>query len=146
MITQAEADHLMGIDKLIESPEKVKFPQPGEQIGIDVLSSDRKEKFILDVNRGRIVLSKCTYQNRYRKDIILLRLDIDGPDHTNPGPDGETITCPHLHIYREGFGDKCAFALPNEFTANMDLVTKLFEFLEYCKIGNADELSIQGVI
>ena len=98
----------------------------------------------MDVNRGRIRISKCTYQNRYRKDIILLRLDIDGPEHTNP--DGEILGSPHLHIYREGYHDKWAFPLPSDFSDDMELFTKFFEFLVWCNIDNVDELSLEGEI
>jgi len=147
MITQQEADYLLSLTKVIENPKKLKFPQPGEQKEISVLSIDGKEKFILDINRATIKLTKCTYQNRYRKDIVLLRLDLDGPSHTNP-PElgGETIDCPHLHIFKEGFGDKWAVHMPDEFTNDMDLITELFEFSDYCKISNANETQLQGVI
>jgi hypothetical protein len=32
-----------------------------------------------------------------------MRLDLDGPPHRNP--DDQEIPCPHLHIYRAGYGD-----------------------------------------
>jgi hypothetical protein len=35
-----------------------------------------------------------------------MRLDLDGPPHRNP--DDEEIPWPHLHVYREGYGDKWA--------------------------------------
>jgi hypothetical protein len=43
------------------------FPRAGEHIAIPLLSSDKREEFILDVSRGRIKLAKVTYQNRARK-------------------------------------------------------------------------------
>ena len=144
MLSQIDADNLVKTLKFIVKPTKVRFPQPGESTEIDIRSVDKKNKFLLDINRGRVKLVKCTYQNRYRKDIVLLRLDINGSPHTNP--DGKTIPCPHLHIYREGFGDKWAVLLPDDFSDNMDIVTKLFEFMDYCKIDNATQLNIQGVI
>ena len=146
MLTQEEANNLINMVKKIEKPGKLKFPHPGEKKEISVISLDGKEKFFLDINRARLKLTKCTYQNRYRRDIILLRLDIDGPDHTNPEPNGETFPCPHLHIFKEGYGDKFAIPLPLEFSPSMDLITKLYEFLDYCKIDNANEMQIQGVI
>ena len=144
MLTQEEAERLMDMTKIIEKPQNVKFPFQGEHYDIKVLSADGKEAFLLDVNRGRIKISKCTYQNRYRKDIVLLRLDIDGSTHTNP--DGGEMGGSHLHIYREGFGDRWAFPLPNDFSANMDLITKFLEFLDYCKITNANDINLQGVM
>jgi hypothetical protein len=65
-------------------------------------------------------VSKCTYQERYAVIEILLRLDIDGPPHQNP--DGVDVPCPHLHVYREGYGAKWAMPLPADFTNPSDLV------------------------
>ena len=59
---------------------------------------------MLDVTRGQIKLTKATYQNRARQVIVLMRLDLDGSTHRNP--DDQEIPCPHLHVYREGFGDR----------------------------------------
>ena len=67
---------------------------------------------MFDVTRAQIKLTKATYQNRARQAIILMRLDLDGPPHRNP--DETEIPRPHLHIYREGFGDKWAIAEPVE--------------------------------
>jgi len=147
MITQQEANYLICLSKIIKNPKKLKFPLPGEQKEINVLSIDGKEKFILDINRARIKLTKCTYKNRYRKDIVLLRLDIDGRPHLNP-PElgGKTIDCPHLHIFKEGYGDKWAIQLPDFFTNDKDLIIKLFGFSDYCNINNAKEIQLQGVI
>ena len=144
MLSQEEAKLLINMSKIIEKPRSIKFPLQGEQREMKVISSDGKIPFILDVNRGQIKISKCVYQNRYRKDIILLRLCIDSSKHTNP--DGEDMGGTHLHVYREGYGDKWAFSLPVEFSDDMDLITKFFEFLDYCNIDNASELQLQGVM
>jgi len=53
--------------------------------------------------------SRITYQNRGRAVVVLLRLDLKGSPLRNPND--EVIPCPHLHIYREGFGDKWAYPL-----------------------------------
>ena len=85
---------------------------------------------MLDIARGNIKLKKCTFQNRARKTIVLLRLDWDGPNHQNP--DGEWIVSPHIHIYREGFGDKWAYPLPpDSFTNVSDPQLLLDEFMCY---------------
>ena len=86
------------------------FPAAGQRIGLALTSLDKRENFMLDVTRAQIKLTKATYQNRARQAIILMRLDLDGPPHRNP--DETEIPCPHLHIYREGFGDRWATATP----------------------------------
>ncbi|MGI9073949.1 MAG: DUF6978 family protein [Bryobacteraceae bacterium] len=79
------------------------FPVPGGRLAIPLTSVDKRENFELDVARAQLKLTKATYQNRARRPIILMRLDLDGRPHRNPND--EEISCPHLHIYREGHSD-----------------------------------------
>ena len=88
---------------------------------------------MLDITRGRIRLTKATYQNRARLAIVLLRLDIDGPPHRNP--DDAEIPCPHLHIYREGFGDKWALPAPiDRYPDTSDLFSTFDAFMRQCNV------------
>lgn len=147
LLTQQEAETLIETLKSIKDTNTTfAFPIPGDYKKLELSSMDGKYTFIVDVNRkGSINLSKkCTYQGRYQKDTILLRLDIGGPDHTNP--DGETICGSHLHVYKEGFGDKVAIALPPEITGSDDLFQTLIDFLIYFKTDNAKQLEIEEVI
>ena len=135
MLTQQKADELLNLEKHCISAPPIDFPMPGNMIELDIKSTDNREDFKIDVNRkGRIRLTKCTYQERYASVEILLRLDIDGPPHENP--DGDVVPCPHLHVYKEGFGDRWAYPIPNTFTNTSDLVKTLREFLVYCKVRN----------
>ncbi|NLJ24469.1 MAG: hypothetical protein GX354_03450 [Firmicutes bacterium] len=119
------------------------FPAEGQQRTLDLVSEDGKEQFVVDIYRGRINIAKCTYQKRYKREIPLLRLDVEAHPHTNP--DGTVIGPNHLHIYMEGYGDKWAYELENEpFSDLRDLVTTLIEFLEKCRVVNLHEISIQG--
>ena len=62
-----------------------------------------------------------------------MRLDVNGAPHRNP--DGETILCPHLHIYRENFGDKWAYPLPLGKFENLDDLHRTFDdFLAECNV------------
>jgi MoaA/NifB/PqqE/SkfB family radical SAM enzyme len=62
-----------------------------------------------------------------------MRLDIDGAPHRNP--DGELIPCPHLHIYRENFGDKWAYPLPQGKFRNLSDLFRTFEdFMAECNV------------
>lgn len=133
MLTQLRADELMGMEKYCIDSKPIQFPGAGTASQLEVKSTDDRESFLIDVNRkGRIRLTKCTYQERYAIVEILLRLDIGGPPHENP--DGNVIPCPHLHIYREGFGTKWAQPLPEDFTNPSDLARTLREFLAYCSV------------
>jgi hypothetical protein len=132
-ITQGEADALIAMEKLRADDQVWLFAAPGERMAIPLVSSDKREHFMLDVTRSRIKLTKATYQDRARQAIILMRLDIDGPPHRNP--DGAEIPCPHLHVYREGFADKWAFSAPSERNSNTsDLLSTLEVFMRDCNI------------
>jgi Family of unknown function (DUF6978) len=134
MLDQGKADELIAMAKRLVDDSSIRFPAGGEAIQLQAKSSDERESFIFDVNRkGRLKLTKCTYQERYAVVEILIRLDIDGPPHQNP--DGAELPCPHLHIFREGAGTKWAYPLPAEFTDTSDLVKTLREFLRYCNVS-----------
>ncbi len=105
----------------------------GGGISIPLVSADRREQFVLDLRRGTIDLSKGTYQNRGRQVVVLVRLDFGGAPHRNP--DGEEIGSPHLHLYREGYGDKWAVPAPGAHFANLDDPSRtLDDFMRYCNI------------
>ncbi len=109
------------------------FPVIGGAIEVPLTSVNRRENFLLDIARGRINLSKVTYQKRTRTVVILARLDIDGPPHENP--DGQEIPCPHLHIYREGYADKWAVPAPIvTFPRTTHLWDSLEDFMVFCRI------------
>lgn len=132
-ISQVEADRLLALEKRAVSNDVVHYPGPGQRVNVPLASLDGREEFLLDIYRGRVDLAKGTYQNRARQVIILARLDFGGAPHTNP--DGERIGAPHLHLYREGFGDKWAYPLPDErFSDATDWWTLLEDFLDYCTI------------
>lgn len=132
-ITQDAADALMAMEKMRTSEEIRYYPFQGESLRLPLTSTDRREQFMLDVSRGRIELLRVKYQTRARQVIILARLDLGGPPHHNP--DGRDVACPHLHVYREGYGDKWAIALPPErFQDARDQWRTLHDFMSYCNI------------
>lgn len=77
---------------------------------------------------------------------VLARLDIDGPPHTNPtvtnpplpmlAPyNGVTVSCPHYHLYVEGYEDR--WAVPANIVGlkeTTDLVLALREFMTHCGV------------
>jgi hypothetical protein len=132
-LTQAEADLLIEMEKYRVDDNMWKYPSLGGSITMPLVSEDKRENFLLDISRGKIDLLKGTYQNRSRQVVILIRLDFGGQPHRNP--DGQEIASPHLHIYREGFGDKWAMPVPGDRFINMDdLWQTLQDFISYCNI------------
>lgn len=83
-LTQAEADALIAMEKHRENDDIHDYPGLGGGITIPLISSDKRENFLLDITRGRIDLKKGTYQNRARHIVILVRLDFGGQPHRNP--------------------------------------------------------------
>lgn len=132
-LTQAEADALTAMEKRRSDETEWQYPDLGGYVTIPLVSMDRRESFLLDLRRGRIDLTKGTYQNRGRQVVVLARLDFGGAPHRNP--DGEEIRSPHLHLYREGFGDKWAVPVPcDRFPDPHDSWQTLQDFMRYCNI------------
>ena len=132
-VTQADADALIAMEKWRVNEERSSFPGRGEKLTLPLQSINKRERFLLDVSRARIDLRKVKMQNRARHVVVLVRLDLGGSPHRNP--DDEEIAVPHLHLYREGYGDKWAMPLPvNQFSNVSDLRLTLDEFSRYCNI------------
>jgi hypothetical protein len=139
-VSQAEADSLILMEKVRADETEYEFPSPGEKLVVPLCSRDKREQFILDVSRGRIDLAKITYQNRGRQVVVLMRLDIGGAPHLNP--DFVEVPCPHLHIYREGYGDKWAQPAPAHIFSNTtDIYATLIAFMQHCNITAAPTIT-----
>jgi len=132
-ITQSEAEALIAMEKHRASDDRYSFPLGGRSVSIPLQSVDKREQFLLDISRGLIDLGRGKYQNRARQVVVLVRLDFGGSPHRNP--DGEEIGSPHLHIYREGFGDKWAIPLPaDRFPRTANMRGTLDDFMQFCNI------------
>ena len=137
MLSQDEIDELLDILKVIKYEKSTfSFPSYGASEILEAFSKDNKKKFLIDIRPTKSIRrgKKITFQERYIKDIILLRLDLFGPPHTNP--DFKKISGNHLHIIREGFDDRFAIEIPENFINIEDKVQTLIDFLEYCKVEN----------
>lgn len=138
-LSQSEANALIAMKKVKVDNQNWDYPGFGGRISIPLVSKNKRESFILDISRGKIDLLKGTYQNRARQIIVLVRLDFGGQPHRNP--DGEEIPSPHLHVYREGHGDKWAMSISaNQFSNVSDLWQTLQEFMRYCNITDVPNI------
>ena len=132
-LTQAEADALIAMEKQRATEDRSDFPMGGQSLVLPLQSSDKREQFLLDLSRGRIDLLKVKMQNRGRQVVVLVRLDLGGAPHRNP--DDEEIPAPHLHVYREGYGDKWAVPVPADRFQNVsDVWVSLGDFLRFCNV------------
>lgn len=132
-LTQAEADALLRMEKRRVDETEYDYPGFGGRVTVPLASTDRREAFLLDIRRARIDLAKGTYQQRGRQVVVLVRLDFGGAPHRNP--DGEEIGSPHIHLYREGYGDKWAAPVPGDRFVNVnDPWQTLEDFLRFCHV------------
>ncbi|MGO4440833.1 DUF6978 family protein [Rhizobium sp. RAF56] len=139
-LSQSEANALLEMEKHAEAGASYRFPAKGERLSIPLLSADEKENFHVDVNRRSIALYKCTFNGRTRGNVILARLDLNGSPHRNP--DGEEIDCPHLHLYREGHGDKWAYSLPDGVFSDLaNLKAVCQDFLTYFRVVSQPQIT-----
>ena len=115
-LTQFEADSLLQMPKEFVDGDPLSFSQ-NEPMNYDRLlqSQDRREQFILTVERGQRNRIRLKFQTRARKVITLARLELNGPAHRNPPESpyrpNERLAGPHMHLYRESFDDRIAFDL-----------------------------------
>ena len=83
-LSKNEIEYLLSLEKNYVESQKFIFPSLGGKITVPLISDDKSEDFILDISRSRVDIIKNTFQNRVRKTIILLRLDINSSPHRNP--------------------------------------------------------------
>lgn len=143
MLTQAEAEQLIQMAKhFVNAPDSISIP-PGADDTYELAGPNDREKFLLDVWRGTLRLTKLRFQDRARTVVVLVRLDVDGAPHTNPN--GQRLSGTHLHLFKEGFDDKWAYPVdPAVFTLLSDPGKTFHEFCAFCKIESPPP--VQGVI
>lgn len=142
MLTQFEADTLMALTKRFVDPPSAFSIPPGADDRYELAAVTGREKFILDVQRGTLRVSRLTLNERVRTSIVLVRLDIDGRPHTNP--DGSSVGRSHLHLYREGFEERWAIPMHAakgqdgklQFPEKLDHAQLFRAFCAFCKIEN----------
>jgi hypothetical protein len=72
-LTQAEAEALIAMVKYFSTGTPISIP-PGADDTRDRISADQRERFLFDIWRGTLRLTKIRYQKRGRQVIVLVRL------------------------------------------------------------------------
>jgi hypothetical protein len=128
-ITQTEFDFLIKLEKVFDDPETpIQLGPAPIHWSRQLNATTNKEAFLFDFYRGSFELCRYTYNKRYRQTIILLRYE-SGGRHTNP--DGQSFEGPHVHLYREGFGDKFAFPYTEIGVVEGDSMEGVFNKIMY---------------
>ena len=138
MLAGDEARSLLNKDKIFVDDAQI-ILSAGARDARELESVDREDAFMLDYYRGSLKLSKLRHQLRNQTTIILVRLDINGPPHTNP--DGVVIGGTHIHHYREGFEDKWAEEIDASIFTDIDnMKLTLQQFCDHCNIGEVPDI------
>lgn len=99
---------------------------------IQIRDQNEREEYMMDIIPNRAKPNKISTTLRVRKNVLLLRLDVNGPPHRNP--DDTEVPCPHLHIYKQGYDLKWAYPVPPIFGDCSSLVNYLDSFCQYSNI------------
>lgn len=129
-LSQAEADAFIAMLKNVIG-QPIHFDYTKKTIVLE--NSQHRKDFLLDIIPNRVRPNKITNQLRVNKNVLLVRLDVNGPPHRNP--DDSEIPCPHLHVYREGYDLKWAYPIPEIFGDCQTLMDFLDSFCSYCNIN-----------
>lgn len=144
-LSQSVADYLLAMLKYLADDQGTIEFCPGMHVGVELVSRNRQELFRLIIERKARKISHAKYQTMVRKSIILVRLEIDGPPHKNP--DKSIVPCPHIHVYREGFGTAWAYPVTDEFGDTANLMECLQDFMRYCNIAQRPRIrEVRGLI
>lgn len=131
-LSQSEFDYLMNQEKRFEDESTILLGPAPLQWSKKIQSTSTKDTFSLDFYRGTFRLEKYTYNHRFKQTTVLMRFDSYG-EHSNP--DGERISGHHVHIYKEGFGDKFAYPASNYGIESSDTIEVVMQkILVYCNI------------
>jgi len=143
MLTQSEADQfIQTVKHFVHPPASISIP-PGGDDTYELAGPDDRERFLLDIWRGTLRLTKLKFQNRVRTIVVLVRLDVDGAPHTNP--DGQRLSGTHLHVFKEGYDDRWAYPVDTgTFTLLSDPGATFQDFCSYCNVESPPP--VQGVI
>lgn len=129
--------------------DRIDFPEQNEFLVLNAVSKNKPNtKFLIDINRKRAILSRCSFQQRVHTSIQLLRLDIDNKPHRNP--DKKIIGGTHIHIYREGYNFTWAYPIDDEIVKNInpnfdinlfnDLTKHTNTFINFCAFCNITKI------
>ena len=129
MITDEQAQAFIDMIKtILGKPVKFDFTKKV----IELADNGGREEYLLDIIPNRMIPNKISTTLRVRKNVLLVRLDVNGPPHRNP--DDTEVPCPHLHVYKQGYGLKWAYPVPPAFGDCVGLANYLDSFCDYCHI------------
>lgn len=146
-ITDEEAGELIGMEKRFLDSEfhSISVPACNLEAEYDLISEDGTERFVLDLGCGFVEFKIKEQLRSKRVTHPLIRLDTY-PRARHVNPDGEAITGPHIHIYRDGTS-AWAYPVPaDKFSDLKNPSQTLYDFLTYCNIKHKLDIQTKLVI
>jgi hypothetical protein len=141
VLMQTDADDLLVMPKRLRGKGVLRADH-GIEYRRDLDGIDSHETFVLDVDRRYRKVTQIKYQARARTTVVLARLDIDGPPHSNPG--GQKIGGTHLHVYREGFDSR--FAVPVNRAIFRDTTDAELTLVDFCRYIHVVGPTVPGTL
>lgn len=140
MLSDEEFNELLEEKKVFIEKDNIIINVNNDKIVRNIKSVNDNNEFILNIRRGKIELSKMNFQTREKEtNTIMLRLDLaSGGRHFNP--DGKLVLCPHIHIYKDGYGDKWAYELDDKLFSNIESKTQVLQ--DFLKMFNVEEIPL----
>ncbi|MDD6716645.1 MAG: hypothetical protein PUF49_09750 [Firmicutes bacterium] len=131
-LTQVQADTLMSMQKHFKESD-IKISKVGESNVFELSDGEGENSFYFDIDRRGKIEFKTKFQERYETNDVLVRLDLNSPDHINP--DGSKVGRYHIHIYKEGYADRWAYNI-NEYGFKIDAPFRdnFYRFCNFCNI------------
>jgi hypothetical protein len=132
ILTQAEADALIAMEKHRVNEDRSDFPMGGESVVLPLQSADKREQFLVDLGRGRIFEEGQNAEPRAPGCRVgEARSRWCAPSEPGRGGNPGSPSSP----LPRGFGDKWAVAVPRDrFRKIADVWTTLEDFMRFCNI------------
>ncbi|MBS3087271.1 hypothetical protein J4226_01640 [Candidatus Pacearchaeota archaeon] len=132
-LTASEVEEYMSIEKKFLKGNSLEL-KSHFRLSEKLVCDKYGDIFIIDFRQGTIEISLVTSNLRTTDCTILSRLDLGDKEHKNP--DGVKVRGPHVHVYREGYGDKFAYPVSDFFEVedSMNFPSIIDKYLEYCNI------------
>lgn len=133
MLNKEQAQNFFHEPKCFEKFTTISISK-GSTSEYKVIGHETGMEYRLTVYRGRINEVKISLTKLVQKTIVLVRVDVNGPYHSNP--DGESIGPNHYHLYDETFKDRFAYELDEKYFKNIDNIGDIFN--SFCRFCNID--------
>lgn len=110
-MTNIEFDRIIAERKQFDNDNNIIIlPIGGGKVNLIANFTESDEYINIYLRSSKRNLEKLSQNSTYQDNTILIRIDLE-PTAPHQNPDGQIIRESHIHVYKEGFGDKWATPL-----------------------------------